>query len=77
MSSRREYLNWGKVQALPAAKYGVTVTGYDRGIFWVSPNPQDKRRASEAESQYAQGMYISKQTKTISQEEFDNPENWN
>lgn len=55
----------------------VTVRCYNNGLWKVCPNPQDEDRVKSLKKAYEQGNYISYEDVTISQADFNNPENWN
>jgi hypothetical protein len=54
----------------------VTVDCYKAQLWYVCPNPRDKRRVEAAEQLLAQGKYASKQRITLTDAQFANQANW-
>ncbi len=75
-NTRYEYMNPERLEDLPDGK-DVEVRCYDRGLWWVCPNPNDVHRATPAREQYGMGMYIQFKDKRIAQSDFDDCVNWN
>lgn len=71
-----EYLNPDKVRETDPI-CDVRVTCYDRGLWWVCPNPFDKYRTEPAEEQYNRGMYVKKSFFCVSKAFFNEVDNWN
>ena len=79
---KREYMNWDQLLTYPPPEPGedtITVTRYDKGTYWVVPNPNDKEKVFEAEDLYWMdaSSSVSKTTKIISKKCFDDPSVWN
>ena len=54
----------------------VEVKVYDRGIYFVIPNPENADAVKACDDAYNQGMFIARQTKFCANEAFANPANW-
>ena len=77
MASKGEYLNWDKVKTLPDCNTDcVKVIAYNRGSFWVCPNPFDKTRATALRSQWDAGLFFDREIKSISRVAFEDARNW-
>lgn len=70
-----KYIKYEKLKE--AAKGPIKVNAYDRGIFWVVPDPFDKETCDCLYKQYSQGMYISSRSYYVTQEFLDDKKNWN
>lgn len=55
----------------------VEVTCYDRGIFWVCPNPIDKKLVQDMEDQYDQGYFVNKISYYVPEFVLKDPTSWN
>ena len=47
------------------------------GLWWVCPNPYDKQQIRELDEQFKKKLFTKCQGFTISDEDFNNNENWN
>ena len=74
---KREYMNYQKISANSSPSGAIEVVCYDRGIYWVCPNPLDKKRAAGNLETYNQGFFIAMKTIRISRAVFEDPDMWN
>ena len=60
-----------------SARGAIECPCYDRGLFWVCPNPKNPDKYEPARQQYDAGMYMRREVYYIPREVFENRKNWN
>lgn len=80
MEKFKEYLNYDKIKKFSEenkSNGNITVRCYYNGLYWVCPNPKDINRSKGVEESYNAGYFISYCDIRITDEQFNDPKNWN
>lgn len=76
----RRYLNYNNIKNLNQGRNAadtIEVTCYNKFVYYVVPNPNDKQRVKEAEDAYEMGVYVSKDYIYMKLSDFNDQKNWN
>ena len=72
------YLNYERLKETSKSHPGpVKVRCFNRGIWYVCPDPRDHGTVADIQKQYDHGMYISHQDFMVSKDYLENKKNWN
>lgn len=55
----------------------IEVKGFDRGLFWVVPDPKDLANVEAHTERYNQGFFISYECWNITEAQYNDPSFWN
>ncbi len=69
----RRYMNYEKLLEAGSPKNPIDVLCYDRGLYYVCPNPENEKLVSEMERQLDFGLYINKIEFRITRENLRDP----